>query len=93
MSEQQANSLLDLLNKLIGSTSYNNHLDIDVSSTDYVKDDGMGFFLYVGVTGTVIGKDINGNAISKTFIAGYHKVRMKQITSSGTTATNLMVLW
>lgn len=91
MSEQQADRLLDLINKLIARDSYNDSVNIDISSTDFTLE--AGFFLYVGVTGRVVGINIHGNPVDAVFIAGYHRIKMKQVTKTNTAATNMMALW
>jgi hypothetical protein len=53
----------------------------------YTRDSG--FYLYVGVEGTVNFKDTRGLTQSRHFIVGYHPIKMIQIVQAGTTATDL----
>jgi hypothetical protein len=79
--------IVQALERLLSRLSTNNGVDIDLSTTDYTNNDG--FFLYVGVTGIVAGKDFAGNDFQRTFVVGYHPVKMKIIKKTNTTATSL----
>jgi hypothetical protein len=65
--------------------------DINISATDFnpIK----GFYLYVGVGGRVVGIDSNGTAVNRYFTAGYHPFIFKQITKTGTTATDMAAMY
>ena len=79
--------IVDALDRLLGRLSTNNGVDIDTSTNDYTRT--TGFFLYVGVTGVVAGVDFGGNSFQRTFITGYHPIKMLTIKHTNTTATSL----
>ncbi len=89
--KEEIEALTKQITLLLTRLSVNNGADIDISSTDYTKLDG--FFLYVGVTGVVAGTDFNGNDFQRTFVTGYHPIKMKKIKKLNTTATNMSALY
>lgn len=84
--DQLFEKLIRVIESLIGATVYTRTADITTTYSD-----ANGFYLYVGVAGTIIGTDYSGGAVNRTFIAGYHPIKMKTIT--GGTATNLAALY
>lgn len=89
--EQQLNLITNLLNILIGRSSYDN-ADSITNATDYsAKADG--FFLYVGVGGSVTFTTIHDNKMTKNLIAGFYPVKLKSITGAGMTATDLIAFY
>ena len=82
---------LELLIKAVAKGNCDDQIDIDLSSADFTST--RPFQLYVGVEGIVIGKDIKGNDFNRHFIVGYHPIVCKQITRTGTEATDLGALF
>ena len=79
-------AFIRLLDILIGRTTYDNFLPITLAA-DF--NPGYGFYLYVGTEGIVNGIDWSGKTFSRKFIPGYHPIKLKQVTLTGTTATDL----
>lgn len=87
---EQLEILKQILNTLRKMNSYGQE-DISLAATDYKP--SRGFYLYVGVGGTVVGVDSNGKTINRHFIAGYHPFICREITKTGTTATSLAAMF
>lgn len=83
MNEAFIKVLADLLGRI--SSKYTE--DITYTSGTYSK--STGFFLYVGVEGNVVFKDMRGIESTRHLVAGYHPIQMTEITETGTTATDL----
>lgn len=88
--EKQLEILLKLLSILIERSSYDNAKDIS-NGTDFIKADG--FYLLVGVSGTVQATTINNDSWTKTLPAGMFPIKLKSITGTGTSATNLLACY
>ena len=89
------NALVHLLEKLINliaRQTSRRQADINLA-TDY--EPGRNFQLYVGVAGIVKGLDSESNPGNRYFIAGYHPILFRKISSSGngTAATDLAALF
>lgn len=75
--------ILAVLNTLLSSATFT---DFKVLSEDIVNHP-QGFYICVPAGGgTVIGKTWQGNDFNTTFGEGYHPIKMKSITFTGTVA-------
>lgn len=80
-------ALLQILRDLLTSLSSKYTDNITYTSGSYSR--STGFYLYVGVEGDVVFKDIRGVESTRHMVAGYHPILMSEITELGTTATDL----
>lgn len=85
-------NLISAIYVLLGRSSYDTSQDINLAA-DYTPN--RYFYLYVGVSGVVKGTTWNGDVINRTFVTGYHPIKMRTVlsTTNGTTATNLAANW
>ena len=70
--------------------------ELDVSASDYDVVDGRGFgTLYVGTTGNVKVDTVGGETVTYPSIpaGAFIPVLVKKIYTSGTTASNLILMW
>ncbi len=79
--------LVKLFGRFFGDVTYEDAVDIDLSSTNFTY--SKSFYLYVGVEGNVAGITHKGTTFSRNFTPGYHCIKLKQVTKVGTDATDL----
>lgn len=89
--EKQLEALINLINILIGRSSYDN-ADSITDATNY-NAKAEGFYLYVGVAGNVTFTTIHDNTMTKNLIAGFYPVKLKSVTGATTTATSLIAFY
>lgn len=82
---------LDTFTAFFTKGTYDNSVDIAAASA-FSLPDNRGFYLYVGVAGTVVGTTYGGQAVNRNFTAGYHCIKMKSITAA-TAATSVAACW
>lgn len=88
---------MDEFKKILDRGTYDNEEVIDLSSEDYIGG-AKGFFIDVGVSGTLRWETFGGQIVEKTIAAGPHPVRLKRVyyqlddTSSGT-AASISAMW
>jgi hypothetical protein len=71
--------------------SVSSFVDFQVITADFSRPDG--FYIEVPAAGgTVIGKTWGGTAFSATFAGGYHKIKLKSVTFTGSVA-GIKALW
>jgi hypothetical protein len=85
--EQLLKALIGILKSLLGRLSGDCTENIIFTDGFYRRD--TGFRLYVGVAGDVHFRDCRGYDQTRFLIAGYHPMKVTEVSEAGTTATEL----